>query len=139
MQRSVVFKPKMVNTKMKNHEVAKSNWNVASIRYTKILTGLKLILRNCEPNKVYGHWKHIIKDYVLNDEMSLGILFIILYNTLWEEKNSPTTYNFAFYFQKCFKYQTSVVFPKKIKIKKKIKARQGTPRSNKLQLQFTNH
>ena len=93
-----------------------------------------MILRNCEPNKVYGHWKHIIKDYVLKDEMSLGILFIILYNTLWEEKNSPITYNFAFYFQKCFKYKTSVVFPKK-----GIKARQGTPRSNKLQLQFTNH
>lgn len=93
-----------------------------------------MILRNCEPNTVYGHWKHIIKDYVLNDEMSLGILFIILYNTLWEEKNSPITYNFAFYFQKCFKYQTSVVFPKK-----GIKPRQGTPRSNKLQLQFTNH
>lgn len=71
LQRSVVFKPNNVKTKMKNHEASKSNRNVASMRFIKILTGLKLIVRNCELiiNKVCRHQKYISKDYVLNDDI----------------------------------------------------------------------
>lgn len=103
VQRNVVFKTNTVKTKMKNHEVSKLHWGVASIRYIKILTGLKLTVRNCEPK--YTDTGNTFKDYGLNDEMSLGIFFFF-YSSLNSlgEKNSPITYHFAFYFQKCVKY-----------------------------------